>query len=114
MQPFTNAIYAFDKEDKFLETPWYAHIEIFGAGAANGLLVAGFEGWGKDELRKLDLSKTNSIIAGSDFATRSLGTFAEFTLSSYAKYGKSKWTGFADKAGKGGLKNFGYLFTTYF
>jgi len=106
--------FAFDPDDKFCKTPWYSHLGVYAAGFTNGLIVAGFEGWGKDELRKLDLSKTNSILAGSDFMTRSFGVFTEFTLTSYAKYGKFKWTGFGNKAGKGSIKNLGYLLTTYY
>lgn len=106
--------FAFDPDDKFCKTPWYSHLGIYAAGFTNGLMVAGFEGWGKEEIANLDLSNTNSILAGGDFVARGLGTFTEFTLTSYAKYGKFKWAGFKDKATNGGMKNLGYLLTTYF
>ena len=114
MKSTNHGFYAYEQDEKLLETHGYSHLGVVAGGFANGLIVAGFEGLGKDEIANFKISNSNSILAGSDFAARSLGTFAEFTMTSYAKYGKFKWTGFADKAGKGGLKNLGYLLTTYF
>ena len=115
MQLFTNAFYAYDKEDKFLKTPWYAHLGVFAAGFANGALVGGFEK--KKDVIFGALGPDNILArSGIDFFARGIGVTTEFTMASFAKskYKSLSFEGFSKKAGKSVPKVFGYLLTTYY
>ena len=107
--------FAFDKEDKFLKTPLYSHLGIYAAGFANGVIVAGFDEFSEDIFDELGATK-GFAKSGIELGVRSLGVGTEFGLTSFAKskYKTINGKGFGSKAGKGSLKNLGYILTTYY
>ena len=112
MQTFT---YAYNKEDKFLKTPWYAHIGVAAAGFANGLLVAGFEK-GKVEIFDNLGIESRVLKYGTDALVRSAAVAIEFGGTSLAKSkGKSiSFYEFDKKYYKVLPKLAGYLLTTFY
>ncbi len=116
MQPFTKAFFAYDKEDKFLETPWYSNIGVMAAGFTNGALVGGFEK-GKGEIfRFLKAQSSETYQAGIEFMARGIGVTAEFSMTAFSKskYKYLSFEGYGEKSGKSVPKVLGYLLTTYY
>jgi hypothetical protein len=113
MQTFT---YAYNKEDKFLETPWYAHIGVMAAGFANGALVGGFEQKKDGVFDLLNLQQKPLFKYGTDALVRSAAVAIEFGGTSLAKSkGKSiSFYEFDKKYFKGLPKLAGYLLTTFY
>jgi len=78
------------------------------------LIVAGFEGYRVNIIESFKVGET--AMPFIEFGSRSLGVISEFGLMSFAKskYKTINGKGFGGKAGKGSLKNIGYILTTYF
>ena len=107
-------VYSNNESIKFFKEPITYHLGIYAAGFANGLIVAGFEGNEKAIFGAFSSEDYGQPIL--EFGARSLGVGTEFGLTSFAKskYKTINGKGFGGKAGKGSLKNIGYILTTYF
>jgi hypothetical protein len=85
MKSTNHGFYAYDKDDKFLKTPWYSHLGVFAAGFANGALVGGFEKGKKDVFKLMQINDYKIFKYGTDALVRSAAVAIEFGGTSLAK-----------------------------
>jgi hypothetical protein len=111
-----HGFYAFDNDDKLLETLWYETLGVFAAGFANGALFGGFEKGKKDVFKLMQINDYKIFKYGTDALVRSAAVAIEFGGTSLAKSkGKSiSFYEFDKKYYKGLPKLAGYLLTTFY
>jgi hypothetical protein len=112
MSGANHGFYAFDKDDKFLKTPWYAHLGVMATSFAVGSGIGLFEKNDTGVFRAIGINKSTTLKYGTNAFIRTLGASLEFWSTKQYQSFTSKEYG--DKNLKKLPKVLGYLLTTYY
>jgi RHS repeat-associated protein len=106
------AFFAYDKEDKFLKTPWYAHIGVAATSFAVGSGINLFEKNDDRIFFKMGINESPFLKYSTNALVRLLGVTLEYRSTKEFKSLNLK--DYGKKTGKSVPKLLGYLLTTYY
>jgi hypothetical protein len=107
MSGANHGFYAFDKEDKFLKTPWYVHIGVAATSFAVGSGIGMFEKNPSRVFETLGINNSTTLKYSTNAVVRILGASLEFwSTKQYQSYTSKEY-------GDKNLKNYRKYWAIY-
>jgi hypothetical protein len=107
-----HGFYAYDKDDKFLKTPWYDHLGVVATSFAVGSGIGMFEKNDTGIFRTIGIDESKTLKYSTNAFVRTLGASLEFwSTKQYQSFTSKEYD---EKNFKKLPKIFGYLLTTYY